>query len=51
MVTEVPTCQVLDEADRMLDMGFEEPVRFILSNTNKGKWIYISLSILVRSQI
>jgi ATP-dependent RNA helicase DBP3 len=26
---------VLDEADRMLDMGFEEPVRFILSNTNK----------------
>jgi ATP-dependent RNA helicase DBP3 len=35
MVTEVPTCQVLDEADRMLDMGFEEPVRFILSNTNK----------------
>lgn len=38
MVTEVPTCQVLDEADRMLDMGFEEPVRFILSNTNKGRW-------------
>ncbi|KAF8082663.1 hypothetical protein N665_0813s0005 [Sinapis alba] len=26
---------VLDEADRMLDMGFEEPVRFILSKTNK----------------
>nr|VDD54782.1 unnamed protein product [Brassica oleracea] len=30
---------VLDEADRMLDMGFEEPVRFILSKTNKGKWL------------
>ncbi|XP_010518933.1 PREDICTED: DEAD-box ATP-dependent RNA helicase 5 [Tarenaya hassleriana] len=25
---------VLDEADRMLDLGFEEPVRFILSKTN-----------------
>ncbi|CAH8358451.1 unnamed protein product [Eruca vesicaria subsp. sativa] len=30
---------VLDEADRMLDMGFEEPVRFILSKTNKVRQI------------
>ncbi|XP_024040953.1 DEAD-box ATP-dependent RNA helicase 5 [Citrus clementina] len=27
---------VLDEADRMLDMGFKEPVRFILSKISLG---------------
>lgn len=28
---------VLDEADRMLDMGFEEPVRFILSKISSAR--------------
>ena len=28
---------VLDEADRMLDLGFEEPVRFILSKTQSAR--------------
>ncbi|OMO62898.1 hypothetical protein COLO4_32838 [Corchorus olitorius] len=34
----LPMCafKVLDEADRMLDMGFEEDVRFILGKTCSG---------------
>ncbi|CDY41747.1 BnaA08g07020D [Brassica napus] len=41
---------VLDEADRMLDMGFEEPVRFILSKTNKGNSFFF-ICLIVRQMV
>lgn len=35
--------QVLDEADRMLDLGFEPEVRAILSQTSSGLFPPLSL--------
>ncbi|OEL13527.1 DEAD-box ATP-dependent RNA helicase 5 [Dichanthelium oligosanthes] len=39
---------VLDEADRMLDLGFEPEVRAILSQTSSGLYPLLSLHLLMR---